>query len=78
MIGRLELVLTLSSIRSSRRFTVEACSIMSIGVLRTILRAELLVFLDGLFCIRFLEKMLVEAAREEESDIDGTDFPLIA
>jgi hypothetical protein len=45
MIGRLALVLTLSSIRSSRRFTVDACSIMSIGVVKTIFSADFPVLL---------------------------------
>ena len=39
MIGRRGLVLTLSSIRSSNRLTVEACSIMASGVVKTILSA---------------------------------------
>lgn len=39
MIGRLALVRTLSSIRSSSRLTVEACSMMASGVVRTMWRA---------------------------------------
>jgi hypothetical protein len=39
MIGRLALVRTLSSMRSSKRFCVEACSIMDSGVVKTMWRA---------------------------------------
>ena len=40
MIGRLALVLTLSSSRSSRRVMVDVCSKISCGVVTTILREE--------------------------------------
>jgi hypothetical protein len=39
MMGRRALVRTLSLIRSSNRFTVEACSIIDSGVVKTICRA---------------------------------------
>lgn len=39
IMGRLALVRTLSSMRSSRRLTVDACSMMDCGVVKTICRA---------------------------------------
>ena len=75
MIGRLALVRTLSSMRSSNRFCVDACSIMDSGVVKTMLRA---VEDDPPFCRcrdRYWVRRKVLAKRGEDAIADGDDIP---